>query len=214
MPGNHELPEGDEKYYLLATHEFDTGRRNEALWAKVLALCEGDEQRARFRYIQLRAQQFIDASQARARPPEKDAEPTASADPDPASSIAGAQSTTLPPPVTEHPAHPHTDPPAESGSPAGASRYRFVDPEPLTNWVRALLVLGLIVTLISFWSNYQKYQFLNDFKTGAYTSQAQLLADADAHDERQRLVYPVSIGLFIVTAIVFLKWVYRLNANL
>lgn len=48
----------DSKFYLAATKEFDSGRRNAQIWAKAIALEKGDERQARYIYIQLRARQF------------------------------------------------------------------------------------------------------------------------------------------------------------
>ncbi len=49
----------DELFYLVATDEVDSDHRQPALWAKVIALNSGDEQRARFHYIRLRAAQML-----------------------------------------------------------------------------------------------------------------------------------------------------------
>ncbi len=44
----------DEQLYLDATQEVDNGTQAPALWAKAMALAEGDEEKARCRYIALR----------------------------------------------------------------------------------------------------------------------------------------------------------------
>jgi hypothetical protein len=49
----------DELFYLIATDEVDSDQRQPALWAKVIALNFGDEQKARFHYIRLRAAQMV-----------------------------------------------------------------------------------------------------------------------------------------------------------
>ena len=48
----------DEEYYLIATNEVDGEDRNEALWAKSIALVDGDESKARYEYIKLRVPQL------------------------------------------------------------------------------------------------------------------------------------------------------------
>jgi hypothetical protein len=44
----------DENLYLSATNEFESDDRDPALWAKCMSLCEGDEQRAKYKYIKER----------------------------------------------------------------------------------------------------------------------------------------------------------------
>lgn len=44
----------DEKFYLQATEEVDEGKQDKALWAKCMALCEGDESKAKYMYIKYR----------------------------------------------------------------------------------------------------------------------------------------------------------------
>jgi len=49
---------GDEQLYLKATNELDSGDRDEAVWAKAMALCEGNEDQARYTYISIRVEQY------------------------------------------------------------------------------------------------------------------------------------------------------------
>ena len=49
-------PRGDEELYLIATQELDIDAKNPALWSKAMALCLGDEQKARYKYIELRVE--------------------------------------------------------------------------------------------------------------------------------------------------------------
>ena len=51
---------GDEVFYLAATREVEGQNRQPGLWAKVIALNEGDERKAKYHYIRLRASQMID----------------------------------------------------------------------------------------------------------------------------------------------------------
>jgi rRNA maturation endonuclease Nob1 len=47
---------GDENLYLTATNEVDSGQQDQALWAKAIALCEGDKSKAKYKYIALRVE--------------------------------------------------------------------------------------------------------------------------------------------------------------
>jgi len=48
--------EDDAKFFLQATQEVETGRQNAAQWAKAMALCEGNMDKAKYKYINLRTQ--------------------------------------------------------------------------------------------------------------------------------------------------------------
>jgi hypothetical protein len=49
----------NEKYYLEATKEFESGSLDEALWAKAQSLTGGDEEKAKFEYIKLRSRSLL-----------------------------------------------------------------------------------------------------------------------------------------------------------
>ena len=48
----------DAQLYLKATQEVDGGKQNPALWAKAMALTEGNEKKAKYRYITLRVEEW------------------------------------------------------------------------------------------------------------------------------------------------------------
>jgi len=48
----------DEELYLEATSEVEGESRSPSLWAKVMALSEGDEENAKYKYIKLRVEQL------------------------------------------------------------------------------------------------------------------------------------------------------------
>ncbi len=50
----------DQKYYLEATKEFEEGKIDEFLWAKVMTLAEGDEVKAKWKYIKLRTEELTE----------------------------------------------------------------------------------------------------------------------------------------------------------
>jgi len=49
----------DSKFFLQATQEVEDNNQNSAIWAKAMALCEGDKNKAKYEYINLRAQNLI-----------------------------------------------------------------------------------------------------------------------------------------------------------
>ena len=54
---------GDETLYLAATKEVDEERTDAALWAKAMALTDGDIHKAKYKYINLRVEQLTDNSE-------------------------------------------------------------------------------------------------------------------------------------------------------
>jgi len=49
----------DEELYLIATNEVDGEQRLPALWAKAMALTEGNQGKAKYQYIKLRVEQLV-----------------------------------------------------------------------------------------------------------------------------------------------------------
>lgn len=60
----------DEEHYLTATKEAEGQERNEALWAKSIALCEGDQEKAKYKYIKLRVEQLKNTPPSEPKKPE------------------------------------------------------------------------------------------------------------------------------------------------
>lgn len=52
----------DEEFYLRATNEVESDQKNQALWAKVLTLTDGDFEKAKYQYIKLRVPQLTKES--------------------------------------------------------------------------------------------------------------------------------------------------------
>jgi hypothetical protein len=87
------------------------------------------------------------------------------------------------------------------------------DSARLTNWVRLLLCCWMAVALIAFASHWALLQFLEDMQQGVYPSRSAAIQHAAVLDQIVRLVRFGGIALFLLTAIFFLRWVYRANEN-
>jgi heme/copper-type cytochrome/quinol oxidase subunit 2 len=87
-----------------------------------------------------------------------------------------------------------------------SGEYAFTkDPTALTNFLRFMLWIYLGITIVSLVSDFMQMNLLNS----APFSQA----EAEANDLRQRIITVFYLATFIVTGIVFLKWIYRANSN-
>ncbi len=78
------------------------------------------------------------------------------------------------------------------------------DPRSLTSFLVFMLWVSLGFEIISILSDLGQMSLLN----GVYTD-----AEAEANDSRQSLIGLGYLGVFIVTGITFLMWVYRANLN-
>lgn len=99
--------------------------------------------------------------------------------------------------------------PATSGSTppliVAASAYSYTkDPRSLTSFLVVMLWVSLGFEIVSILSDFAQMSLLD----GAYTE-----AEAAANDSRQGLIGLGYLGVFIVTGIAFLKWIYRANLN-
>jgi hypothetical protein len=79
------------------------------------------------------------------------------------------------------------------------------DPTALTNFLKIMLWIFLGITIVSLLSDLMQMSLLNS----APFSQP----EAEANDLRQRMIGVLYLATFIVTGIVFLKWIYRANSN-
>lgn len=89
----------------------------------------------------------------------------------------------------------------------------FIDSAELTKWTKWFLYLHVAVAVVAFISGVLEYQLLNDFKNGVYATEAQAVAAGEESDSRQQIVGITQIVIFLVSGILFLKWIYRANFN-
>ena len=85
----------------------------------------------------------------------------------------------------------------------------FQNPQPLANWLTALLILSLLFGLVAIWSSSEQLDLLERIKRhGQFT-----MAEANASDARQHLVGIIQLLIFIATTIVFGRWIYIVARN-
>lgn len=102
-------------------------------------------------------------------------------------------------------------PPAPRASPA-AGVEAFRDPGTITKILLVLLWVGLALDVVAVVSGLFEYQLLAEIQSGAISGPD--LTDAAAADDlRERIIGLCQVVLFIVTVIVFSRWIYVLNCN-
>jgi hypothetical protein len=102
-----------------------------------------------------------------------------------------------------------TPSPPEPRVPLATRDYR--DPATLTQWVKVLLILSLLLDLIGAGSGVMELNLLRNFSNG--TIEGDIDALANANDTRQQAIGIAQFVLFVVTGIVFLTWIFRANRN-
>jgi hypothetical protein len=80
----------------------------------------------------------------------------------------------------------------------------------LALWVQGTFLISAIVTAVSVFSKFLQVQLVNKVIDGRYVS----LAQAQANDNREAIIGRIYLAIFIISAIIFLVWVYRANKNL
>lgn len=94
-----------------------------------------------------------------------------------------------------------------------APKHAFKDLKVHTRWLQGLLIAGMVASVISGLSRFNEVQILQAMRDGAFSSEAEMMAVAEASDARQQLIGYGTLGLLIVTIIVFAMWIYRSCAN-
>lgn len=103
---------------------------------------------------------------------------------------------------------------SSSQPPPQQSSIRTVrDSSSLTKWVKNFLYASIVIEIITLVGCILQYQLLSDFKQGVYTSISLATAAAEANDERQQIIFVFNRLFFIITAILFLRWIHRANYN-
>jgi len=96
-------------------------------------------------------------------------------------------------------------PPLSTPQPLHTSSYSYSkDPRSLTSFLVIMLWIGLGFEVVSILSNFAQMVSLG----GTYTE-----AVGAANNARQGLIALGYLGVFIVTGVAFLKWIYRANMN-
>ena len=86
----------------------------------------------------------------------------------------------------------------------------YVSAHTRATWSIYLLAANIVHGVVALWSGYLQLDLLNRIKDGLTVTQA----EAMANDNREAIVALVGLGLIVITAIVFLTWIYRAHKNL
>ncbi len=93
------------------------------------------------------------------------------------------------------------------------ARNGFIHPTTLTQWVKRLIYVQMLVAVVSIVSGNMEYQLLQDYENGVYSSQEQAVADGEANDRRQQVIAVLYMIVFVISGVLILKWIHRANYN-
>jgi len=86
-----------------------------------------------------------------------------------------------------------------------AGRFRYTkNPEALTKFLKTMLWVSLGVTVLTIISDFLQLNLLSGYFTKS---------GAESNDARQSIIGLIYLVIFIITSVVFLKWVHRANLN-
>jgi len=88
----------------------------------------------------------------------------------------------------------------------------FRDPSKITRILTTILWASLALDCIAVLSGLLEYHLLQEMQSGAITG-SDMNTAANADDSRQRLIGIGQVATYVVTVIVFGRWIYVLNAN-
>ena len=89
----------------------------------------------------------------------------------------------------------------------------FKNPAGLMKWTKLFLLAHVVMAIIAIMSGRLEYQLLTDFKNEIYTSQELAAEAAETSDLRQGIVGVIQTGIFVISGILILMWIYRANYN-
>lgn len=87
--------------------------------------------------------------------------------------------------------------------------YKFRDLSDLVGFLKVSLLAFTLIALLSLYSTWLEIQLLQQAASGVSITQAQ----AAANDSRQAVLGLLYLGSLLVTAVLFLRWVYLSNKN-
>jgi hypothetical protein len=101
--------------------------------------------------------------------------------------------------------------PAAAPAPVPLAGRDFRDPATLTQALKVLLILSLLLDFIATVSGVMALALLRSLQGGTFAGDFD--AAATSNDNRQQAIGFTQVALFIVTGIVFLTWIHRANRN-
>ncbi len=83
----------------------------------------------------------------------------------------------------------------------------------ITKLVQYILYAYIIIIAIWIVSSVMEYNLLLDFQNGVYTSEELIMVAADKNDQRQDIIGGLYLMIFLISAILIMRWTYVANYN-
>ncbi len=88
-------------------------------------------------------------------------------------------------------------------------KYTYLDPSGLSKILVTFLIIGAAADAVAAYADYLEYQLLSVIQAGEDYTQEQI----DGNDLRQGVIGLLQVAVTLITAIIFLKWTYRIINN-
>ena len=89
----------------------------------------------------------------------------------------------------------------------------YVRSEALVKWAVLFIYVQVFVAIVAMVSGYMEYSLLQDYANDIFQTEVAAKAAGDSNDLRQVIVFWVQAIIYLVTAVLILKWIYRASAN-
>ena len=87
--------------------------------------------------------------------------------------------------------------------------YTYKNASTLSKMLLILLVLGVVLDAVAAFSGYLQYELLVSFQNGVEITEAQV----NANDSRQGIIGILQSVCYIITVVIFCKWIHRMSRN-
>lgn len=89
----------------------------------------------------------------------------------------------------------------------------YVRSEALVKWAIVFIYVQVIVAIVGIVSGLLEYSLIQDVMNNTYPSDDSAKQASDSNQVRQAIVVLIQALVYVITAILILKWVYRANCN-
>lgn len=89
----------------------------------------------------------------------------------------------------------------------------FIDSQVLTKWVKYFLWVQIVVALMAVATDVWEYHVLSNISNDFYDTYDQMMKEINDSDLRQSIMGILYIAVFVISGILILKWIHRMNHN-
>lgn len=89
----------------------------------------------------------------------------------------------------------------------------YINSDQLVKWVIVFIYVQVVVAVVGIVSAYMEYSLLQDYARDVFQSETAARAAGESNDLRQVTIFWTQATVYLVTAVLILKWIYRVTSN-